>query len=518
MNYFLTGIIVILQSWFFYKSWVNLKRYKAIFPFEDIDKYELMGTQLRVPSSCTDNYKFIVNSTNMYLEKNEGTADFSLLKDIAERKVELVYEQATSKLSFPMYLGLMGTFLGVGYGLYSLNDSGNIVMESQHISNFIGGVIVAMFTSFVGLALTTRANWLAANCQEELNKKKDAYFSFLQTELLPEMGTSIVQSLSQLKGTIGGFERSFTKVIDRFEHTFTDLTQSFGDGFRENINSIQGAVNSLGKNMHEISATMQLQKSLLAEIRSEEMVKSVKSIHDIFKEFETIVPLLKEFQIQQILLSKATVDLAEKQDSFNNSLEVPQQILENLNCILNRVSTFEQNINALGETLSDSQFLGSKQVNLIEKQLDSLEQKQKLAVRYTNNGTVQLEEYYAESIEKIEKLRHTFENQIKTAFDFEMEGNSFKHLHHLVTISEVLPALKQEVKTLRDDVLVAKKDHAEEIIMAITQKKLLANMEFPNKPLDVNVVKKNRSGSGVTPTIVKKRPLFGRILAAIRNE
>ena len=66
--------------------------------------------------------------------------------------------------------------------------------------------------------------------------------------------------------------------------------------------------------------------------------------------------------------------------------------------------------------------------------------------------------------------------------------------------------------------MVAKKDHAEEIIMAITQKKLLANMEFPNKPLDVNVVKKNRSGSGVTPTIVKKRPLFGRILAAIRNE
>lgn len=60
----------------------------------------------------------IVAPINQYLSKNEGAvADFLLIKDIVERNCDMKREEIDSQLPMPLYLGLMGTMLGIITGI-----------------------------------------------------------------------------------------------------------------------------------------------------------------------------------------------------------------------------------------------------------------------------------------------------------------------------------------------------------------------------------------------------------------
>ncbi|MDE5758170.1 MAG: hypothetical protein K2H85_06110, partial [Allobaculum sp.] len=87
----------------------------------------------------------LIKELNEYTRKNHGTTDFSVIQNKTERKINVMYENATSKLAFPTYLGLMGTFLGVFLGLLSFNwglfNSVNGITDAA-ISNLIWGVLV----------------------------------------------------------------------------------------------------------------------------------------------------------------------------------------------------------------------------------------------------------------------------------------------------------------------------------------------------------------------------------------
>ena len=60
-------------------------------------------------------FEEVINETNAYLCKNVGSsADFILIQDICERKIESLESQISNSLNVPLYLGLAGTFVGAG--------------------------------------------------------------------------------------------------------------------------------------------------------------------------------------------------------------------------------------------------------------------------------------------------------------------------------------------------------------------------------------------------------------------
>ena len=60
----------------------------------------------------------VVYRTNRYLCKNIGTsADFPLIKDICERRLDVLDAEIQNSLNTPLYLGLAGTFMGIIFGL-----------------------------------------------------------------------------------------------------------------------------------------------------------------------------------------------------------------------------------------------------------------------------------------------------------------------------------------------------------------------------------------------------------------
>ncbi len=108
----------------------------------------------------------IVSATNEYLSNNSGAAaDFTLIKDISERNAEALDDEIQAQIATPLYLGLLGTFLGAMFGLGSLllsagtaratSGSTASFLGDEQILSFLGGVAIAMVGSFVGLPAPT---------------------------------------------------------------------------------------------------------------------------------------------------------------------------------------------------------------------------------------------------------------------------------------------------------------------------------------------------------------------------
>lgn len=153
MEIFFITIIIWTQVYFFYLTWKKTVILKNI--FEDSSKYKILRVTLlqadletvepltllaslwvyeqratenpdqpAVSLGLLNNYsdntvsKTIIHSINTYLLRNSGAvADFNLIRDIAERNSETIDEAVSSTLSIPLYLGLLGTLIGIVFGL-----------------------------------------------------------------------------------------------------------------------------------------------------------------------------------------------------------------------------------------------------------------------------------------------------------------------------------------------------------------------------------------------------------------
>ena len=103
----------------------------------------------------------ILEYINAYLTKNKNAiADFHLIKDIVERTCEVKDEEIHFSLPSPLYLGLMGTMVGICIGLGNLAFHANTMTEanSSSITTFLINVSLAMVVSMMGLFFTTINN------------------------------------------------------------------------------------------------------------------------------------------------------------------------------------------------------------------------------------------------------------------------------------------------------------------------------------------------------------------------
>ena len=134
----------ILQLWAFIPTLRKLDKFKRFFSSSEnwnIEEKECSHAILVENSS--EDFTELVSEINEYLDKNEGTTDFGIIKDKVENRLEALYEDATSKVSFPTYLGLMGTFFGVWIGLQSFKIGVKKAGVSDEIvAALIGGIIV----------------------------------------------------------------------------------------------------------------------------------------------------------------------------------------------------------------------------------------------------------------------------------------------------------------------------------------------------------------------------------------
>ena len=161
----------------------------------------------------------ILDSINTYLIRNRSAvADFNLIKDIIERRASAIEEDVNNTISIPLYLGLLGTLLGIIFGLLNISsfsgagETTDILNEA--IPTLLGGVKVAMFASFLGLLLTViNSGIFFRKAKTEIEERKNNFYSFIQIELLPVLNQSINSTLASLQTNLHKFNENFTENI-----------------------------------------------------------------------------------------------------------------------------------------------------------------------------------------------------------------------------------------------------------------------------------------------------------------
>ena len=471
-------IAIVIQLSYFFKNKEKLAKVRAFFSKKG--NYEIYGeaedSQLNPYIAEDGSSLFIlIKELNEYTKKNHGTTDFSVIQNKTDRKINVLYDNATSKIAFPTYIGLMGTFVGVFLGLLFFTiglgcSSDNEGITDGAIGNLICGVLVSMLTSFVGLLLTTITHYIAAETQKKVREDKDDFYEFIQNELMPTLGVSMVVALNKLHHTINLFEPSFNRVIDRFQTTFDNCTQRFGNAFEQNVTIVSEAVRVMGENMDKINQNVALNEQLIHTMQSEDLQRTLSAFIDASFSYGLIVDRTRKFQEIASTLEEELLELVNTQRRYNESLTIPQTVVIKLNQILSRITTFEESINNLGKNIGTINMLGNSEVEALKAITTAIKKKQKIAVEAmeTSDGKLEnifklqaqsisklgkaYEESFAAHAERFEKLLDDLEKEIlqrrkeiiaaiEEKFSLDQIQNEFSQLSKLKKIEEILSSI-----------------------------------------------------------------------------
>ncbi len=424
-------VFAAVQGYFFFQTRAKLVELGRFFPSKKwaTKSEDETLTLIEEPEGSEDAIK-MVGEINDYIRKTNGAVEYSVIKDKTERRIDAMYDYATSKISFPTLLGLMGTFFGVYIGLKCFKDGlgeGDGGITDQMIKELIGGIIVSMVTSLVGLFLMIASNIKASLVQKKVDAQKDDFFEFIQMDVIPTLGTNISSSMNRLRSTISKFEPSFRAVIDDFKDAFRDCTDMFKGTFAENAEVLTRAVAEMGSNMTLINENIQKQDQLLNTLRQQEMVVTLDKFVTAADSFDSVTTSIQMLEDAKERIIASTNTLAEKQESYNQSLEVPTRLLAQVNSILNRVTTFEKNIEALGVNIAQTQLLGNTQINAIEEQLNALKAKHRLISGYQETQVDELDKIYKEQSKTVQDLSDAFKRVVsQNKDDIETAMREFK--------------------------------------------------------------------------------------------
>lgn len=418
-------IIICVQLHYFLLT----RHYRTLYQnfFEKFKEYytqtQIVGTEHFVALGNVgregSDLKELISEINRYVEKTKGTTDFSVIQNKVERKLSMRHEQSLAHIAFPTYLGLMGTFLGVFLGiiffLHRMHVEGGVTDGS--IQSLLSGVIVSMFTSLLGLGLTTINNHKMSKAETQTEEDKNKFYDFVQTELMPSLDVSMVAAISKLHRTVDKFEPAFERIIQRFQNTFDSCTKAFGDRFQQNVKAVSNAVAVMGKNMDKINENINLQERLLATLRSQALVQGMEKYIEAANHFDRITSSLNEFEKSRRMMLDTVEQTINMQKQYMTSLNVPREIATQVNKILDRIVNFENSINRLGDQLNQREILGNDVVNAIQEQLNGISKKDKIADKYLEIADGKLEDLFTQQSQVISSMNKRYQNAISSHMD-----------------------------------------------------------------------------------------------------
>jgi hypothetical protein len=208
---------IIIKNGFIEKANLRKKEkslYDIVFIEEDNENADdLFSDQKIVKISVADTagkgiIKRICDDINNYLLNNYGaTVNFSMIKDIVDREVDIKDEEISHSIPTPLYLGLAATMIGIIFGLFSMPEL-NGDHFTKGIDALINGVKLAMFGSLSGLAFTTiLSSFFYKQAKKQVLSEKNRQISYLQAMLLPELLKAEESGISGLKASIDRFAR-----------------------------------------------------------------------------------------------------------------------------------------------------------------------------------------------------------------------------------------------------------------------------------------------------------------------
>ena len=392
-------------------------------------------------------FEKILHSINTYLIRNRNTAsDFNLIKDITERNADAIEEDINLTLSIPLYLGLMGTMLGIVIGLFSMSSltlAGKPGEDAlgQGITVLLGGVKIAMIASFTGLLLTTlNSGWFYKGSKSQVEAKKNEFYSFIQTELLPVINQSL-----------GSTFESFQRNLFKFNGEFTGNLNKLSGIFETNFDALV------------------LQESVLSKIENIDIATIAKYN----------VNVLKELQVSTKEFEKFNTHFANINSYVNNSAT----LVDRLNELLERTENLKEIADSLDDKLSQSSYL----LEFLSKHFQNLEEyseKTNKSIGKITDDTIQSIANTGFSIkETFNQIQELIENSSKSVKDFTVEELDL--LKKALSESKTNLGNLQFLETINEDVSQFKDSTASQ------GERIRMLLQDVNKNLELSIIKLN---------------------------
>lgn len=260
--------------------------------------------------------KDILISVNSYLLRNKGAvSDFNLVKDIVDRNIDKVDDEISNNLPTPLYLGLMGTMLGIVGGLFFMPEVSSSETENAigGIDALLGGVKIAMFASVSGLALTILSNYFFFRARKIVEHQKHDFFTFIQTRLLPILSKNTSSSIYSLQANLLKFNRDFATNMNSFSSTVNEVKQTFDSQLevvqelkridvaniaKYNIDVMQQLQNSF-KKLQDLASYLDNMNGFIGNTRElnqavNQQLKKIGEISEIVKHFDSNADVISD--------------------------------------------------------------------------------------------------------------------------------------------------------------------------------------------------------------------------------
>ena len=400
-HFIIIGIIIAvligLQIYIFVRNLIQMHAFRRTFGQPDTkvtysakknDNNQVIGVQSDFENEYFDR---IQDSIGEYMEANAGgTIDFQLIKDAVDRNCDSVEEDCNAQVPLPLYIGLAGTMLGIIVGIGYLwvtsqldtlldltqqvdtSNGTNVTDGSDGIKTLLSGVAMAMIASISGLTFTTIATWIFKGIKLEVEIGKNSFFTWMQSNLLPEVASDAVDALSKLGRTLGTFNRDFARNSEAFGQTMDRIlgVNSTQNELLTNVEKMNTQIEEMSKRNLEVAGRLSGVMSVLNDFAN--YIQSINGYTTSLQRFTTMfnseADRLHVLESMKEFFDLQGQRLKEREDALKKGMgKLDNGLLEGTGQLKNRFSDSNDELKKL-MTQQKEQFktLLSAQTNMFE--------------------------------------------------------------------------------------------------------------------------------------------------------
>ena len=387
---------------------------------------EIIKLSLVQSSGKNETIKRIKDTLNSYLINNYGAAvNFSIIKDIIDREIEIKDDDISQSIPTPLYLGLAATMIGIIFGLLAMPElDGNGFAEG--INALINGVKLAMTASLTGLLFTTLlSSYFYKRAKSIVVQAKNDQLSYLQAKLLPELVKAEDTGVSGLKASLDRFAREATKISD----------------------NVKIAASQTGMNI-------KAQLDVITKVENLNMTRISKTNLELFDRLDNNMAAFNQFSNYLSMMQKITENLVEFSKKSESIDIVASEIKSSLNeskDLTRFLTSHLQKIDAAGSVarnavdFSESYF--KEAIGILREKIQNQIQ---IIDSYSDNAEVRLKE----NLHKIgESLTVISDNHLNSLLDvYNQSIPKFEQLDNLKLLPELRDRSSVQSKELIESI------------------------------------------------------------------
>ncbi len=387
---------------------------------------EIIKLSLVHSSGKNETIKRIKDTLNSYLINNYGAAvNFSIIKDIIDREIEIKDDDISQSIPTPLYLGLAATMIGIIFGLLAMPElDGNGFAEG--INALINGIKLAMTASLTGLLFTTLlSSYFYKRAKSIVVQAKNDQLSYLQAKLLPELVKAEDTGVSGLKASLDRFAREATKISD----------------------NVKIAANQTGMNI-------KAQLDVITKVENLNMTRISKTNLELFYRLDNNMAAFNQFSNYLSMMQKITENLVEFSKKTESIDTVASEIKSSLNeskDLTRFLTSHLQKIDAAGSVARNAvDFSESYFKEAISILREKIQNQIQIIDSYSDNAEVRLKE----NLLKIgESLTVISDNHLNSLLDvYNKSIPKFEQLDNLKLLPELRDRSSVQSKELIESI------------------------------------------------------------------